>query len=137
MFHRIPWVFLLVLAIGWPLGAAEEETKKDAKPDEGEKTDTKPPVVKGKWTPVGALSGQVKKMTGDMVTLTVEYPDIDPTQKNPGKANTAAQKQMQSFQTSSTPPTASRTPPRKSRVQQIQAQMQVAMMKQAQGNSRW
>lgn len=131
MLHRIPWVLLLMFAIGWPLGAADE-SKKDAKPDE---TDAKPPAVKGKWSPVGGLVGQVKKSAGDLVTLTVEEPDIAATQKAAEKANsgnTAAQKQIQTFQNQLNAANRIKNPAQRlARVQQIQAQMQAAMMKQA------
>jgi hypothetical protein len=125
MFHRTPLALLLACIIAWPLTAVE-----DSKKDSGD-SDPKPPPIKGKWNPVGALSGLVKKQDGDKLTLIVEYPEI---QQNPSstKATTAAQRQMQNFQNQLNAANRIKNPAQRlARIQQIQAQMQAAGMAQA------
>lgn len=129
MLHRIPWVFVLGLAIVWPLGAVEESKK-----DSDDTTEAKPPVLKGKWNAVGAVYGTVKSVSGDGMTLVVEYQEM---QQNPkgntnNNPNNAAQRQMQNFQNQLNAANRIKNPAQKAaRIQQIMAQMQAAGLKQA------
>lgn len=132
MLYRIPWALLLACLFAWPLGAADE-AKKEATSDK-EEAEVKPPPVKGKWTPVGALMGQVKTATPNSLTLTVEYQDMqqNANPKNKTNPNNNASRQMQNFQNQLNSANRIKNPAQKiARIQQIQAQMQAAGMRQA------
>jgi hypothetical protein len=133
MIYRIPWALLLGFVMAWPLVAADDPKKEGT--SEKEETEAKPPPVKGKWTPVGALLGQVKVASPNSLTLIVEYQEMQPKTPNAkgnNNANNAANRQMQNFQNQMNSANRIKNPAqRAARVQQIQAQMQVAAMKQA------
>lgn len=133
MLYRILWALLLGFVMAWPLVAADD-TKKESTSDK-EETEAKPPPVKGKWTPVGALLGQVKAASPNSLTLTIEYQEMQPQNPNPknkNNTNTAANRQMQNFHNQMNSANRIKNPvQRAARIQQIQAQMQIAGMKQA------